>query len=135
MIRNGKATMIGEQPNPYHWIAADDFAQMVTEAYSQKEAANQTFYVYGPETFLMKDLLEKYCEVFYPEIKKVSVAPIPLLKMIATISWNRELKSATQLFSYFQKVKEPEVTTTAEELIGKPKITFGKWLKMQKEQS
>ena len=135
MIRNGKATMIGEQPNPYHWVAADDFAQMVTEAYLQKEAANQTFYVYGPQRFLMKDLLKKYCDVFYPEIKKVSVTPISLLKFIAYISRNRELKSATQLFAYFQKVKEPQITKETAGLLSKPEITFEKWLEMQKEQS
>ena len=135
MIRNGKAMMIGEQPNPYHWVAADDFAQMVTEAYLQKEAANQIFYVYGPETFLMKDLLENYCEVFYPETKKVSVTPIPLLKFIAILTGNRELRQACKLFSYFQKVKEPEITFGTDGLLAKPEISFEKWLEMQKEQS
>jgi uncharacterized protein YbjT (DUF2867 family) len=133
MVRNGKATMIGKQPNSYHWIAADDFARMVVEAYSKKEAVNHIYYTYGPETFLMKDLLERYCRTFYPEIKKVSVVPIPLLKLIATLTRNRELKSATQLFAYFQKVKEPQITSETSDLTGKPKITFEKWLKLKNE--
>jgi len=133
LIRDGKAMMIGDQPNPYHWVAADDFGRMVAEAYSKKEAANRTFYVYGPQSFLMKDILEKYCDVFYPEIKKVSVTPISLLKWIAFLSRNRELKSATQLFSYFQKVKEPEITSNAGGLLCMPETTFEKWLKLKSE--
>lgn len=133
MIRNGKATMIGRQPHTYHWVAADDFARMVAAVYSKKEAANHIFYVYGPEPFLMKDLLERYCRTFYPEIKKVSVVPIPLLKLLATLSGNRELKSATQLFSYFQKVKEPEFMSDTAGLLSKPETTFEKWLELKRE--
>jgi uncharacterized protein YbjT (DUF2867 family) len=29
MVRNGKAMMLGKQPNPWHWVAAGDFARMV----------------------------------------------------------------------------------------------------------
>ena len=135
MIRNGKATMIGNQPNLYHWVAADDFGRMVAEAYLHKEAANQTFYVYGSESFLMKELLEKYCNAVYPEIKKVSVAPIPLLKFIAILTGNLELRQACKLFSYFQNVKEPEITSGIDGLQTKPEISFEKWIEMQKELS
>ena len=132
LVREGKATMPGNQPHPYHWIAADDFARMVANAYSKKEAANKLFYIYGPETFLMKDLLEKYCKVLYPEIKKVSVVPIPLLKIIATLTGNRQLKEAAALFSYFQKVKEPEISSVMNELLGGPELDFEKWLELKK---
>ncbi len=135
MIRNGKATMLGKQPNPYHWVAADEFAQMVAEAYSKKEALNKTFYAYGPETYLMKDLLEKYCQSNYPEIKKVSVVPIPLLKVIARLTGNKELKEACNLFAYFQKVKEPEISPEAGGVLKQPELNFEKWLKLKNEKS
>lgn len=131
MIRNGKATILGEQPNPYHWVAADDFARMVAEAFSKKEAANRIFYIYGPETYLMKDLMEKHCKAIYPEIKKVSVAPIPLLKIIATLTGNLELKEACKLFAYFQKVQEPEIASETDNLLGKPEQNFEKWLELK----
>ncbi|QGY47481.1 NAD(P)H-binding protein [Maribellus comscasis] len=133
MIRNGKATMIGEQPHPYHWVAADDFARMVAEAYSKKQAQNRVFSVYGPETYLMKDILEKYCQNNYPEIKKVSVAPIPLLKVIAGLTGNKELKEACKLFAYFQKVKEPEIPSETNEILGQAELNFENWLKQKSE--
>jgi uncharacterized protein YbjT (DUF2867 family) len=133
LIRDGKATLLGEQPNSYHWVAADDFARMVTEAYSKPEALNKVFYIYGPETYLMKDLLEKYCKSNYPEIKKVSVAPIPLLKVIATLTGNKELKEACKLFAYFQKVKEPEISSETNDILGKAEFNFERWLQLINE--
>ncbi len=132
MIRNGKATLLGNQPHPYHWIAADDFAQLIVTAFSKKEAFNNIFYIYGPETYLMKDLLERYCKVFYPEIKKVDVVSIPFLKFIAMLTGNKELKNATALFSYFQKVSEPEITSQTDDLLGKPELDFEKWIALKK---
>jgi uncharacterized protein YbjT (DUF2867 family) len=128
MVRNNKATVIGKQLNPYRWIAADDFARMVCNAYLNSEAKNKMFYVLGKEKFLMKELLSEYCKVYHPEIKKVSNAPIGLLKFLSFITGNKELKKATQLFSYFEKVKEPEVLNEADKLLGKPEITFQKWI-------
>lgn len=135
MIRNGKATLLGKQPNPYHWVAADDFAKMIAEAYSKKEALNKTFYVYGPESWLMKDLLEKYSQSNYPDIKKVSVVPIPLLKVIARLTGNKELNEACKLFAYFQKVKEPEIPRETNKILGQPELNFEKWLKLKNKES
>jgi len=128
MVRNNKATVIGKQLNPYRWIAADDFARMVCNAYLNSEAKNKIFYVFGKEKFLMKELLSEYCKVYHPEIKKVSTAPIGLLKFLSFVAGIKELKKVTQLFSYFEKVKEPEVFNEADNLLGKPEITIQRWL-------
>ncbi len=131
MIRNGKAMMLGKQPVPYHWVAADDYARMVGEACLKPEAKNNIYYVLGPKPYLMKDLLEKYCNVCYPEISKVTSAPLGLMKCLAAITRNKELKSACELFAYFEKTKEPELSGETDSVPGKPEITFEKWLEMK----
>jgi len=133
MVRDGKAMMIGKQPNPSHRIAADDYAQMVARAYQKTEAKNKIFYVYGPEQHVMKDLLTKYCAEIHPEIKKVSSIPIGMMKLIAFLSRNKELKMVTSLFAYFEKVEEPtaDKAKEANNLLGNPQTTFDKWLKLK----
>jgi uncharacterized protein YbjT (DUF2867 family) len=69
MVRKGKASILGQQQNPYHWVAADDFGRVVANAYLRKELENRIYYVYGPDKALMMEMLERYCEVFHPEIK------------------------------------------------------------------
>ena len=129
MVRDGKAMLPGKQPYEAHWIAADDFARMVATAYKNPEVKNRIFFILGSEKFLMKDLLEKYCRHSFPEIKKVSVIPIWIIRIIAILSGNKELKNAASLFGYFEKVKEIGNPDETNDLLGKPVITFKKWIR------
>jgi uncharacterized protein YbjT (DUF2867 family) len=128
MIRDGKAMLLGKQPNPSHWVAADDLARMVATAYGKPEAKNKIFFIFGPEQHLMKDLLEKYCKLRYPEIKKVSSVPIWMMKMIGLFTGNKQLKEVASLFAYFEKVKELGNPDETDALFGEPTTTFEKWV-------
>jgi len=128
MIRDGKAMLLGKQPNPSHWVAADDLARMVATAYRKPEAKNNIFFIFGPEQHLMKDLLEQYCKLRYPEIKKVSSVPIWMMKMIGLLTGNKQLKGVASLFAYFEKVNELGNPDETNALLGKPIITFEKWI-------
>jgi uncharacterized protein YbjT (DUF2867 family) len=128
MIRDGKAMLLGKQPNPSHWVAADDLARMVATAYGKPEAKNKIFFIFGPEQHLMKDLLEKYCKLRYPEIKKVSSVPIWMMKMIGLFTGNKQLKGVASLFAYFEKVNELGNPDETNALLGKPIITFENWI-------
>jgi uncharacterized protein YbjT (DUF2867 family) len=129
MIRDGKAMMLGKQQYPSHWIGTEDFAAIVVSAYKKSEAGNRIFYIFGPEQFLMKDLLEKYCRARYPGIKKVSVIPIWMAKSIAILTGNKGLKEAASLFGYFEKTKELGNPDETNALLGRPTITFENWIK------
>ena len=131
MIRDGKAMILGKQPNPYHWVAADDFARMVKAAYLKEEAQNRIFFILGPQPYVMKDLLEKYCKAAHPDIVKVTFAPLGMLKFIAAITRNRMLKNAVELFAYFEKTEEMGDPGETNTLLGHPEITFDNWLAMK----
>jgi uncharacterized protein YbjT (DUF2867 family) len=134
MVRNGKANVIGKQRNAYHWIAADDFAGMIATAYQKDEAKNSIYYAYGKESFRMKDLVEEYCRMLYPEIKKVGTVPIAMLKIMSLFPGKKELKIVASLFDYFEKVKEPEIDNTKTwALLGEPQLNFQQWLDLRKK--
>ncbi len=133
MVRNGKAMIPGEQPHPYHFVSAEDLGRMVAKAYSDGEKWNATYYVYGPEKYLMKDLLEKYCQALHPEIRKVSVTPIFVLRWMGILSGKPMLKYVASLFSYFQKVEEPVIPDGELRLLGEPELSFEKWVELNKK--
>ena len=135
MVRNGKAAIPGMQKGLYHWVAAEDFGRMVANAFLTKQNESGIFYIYGPETFTMKDLLKKYCKVLYPQIEKISETPIPVLKIIAFLSRNRQLKFASSLFSYFEKVKEPQVSDSNLNVLGRASIDFQSWIETKMQRS
>lgn len=132
MVRDGKAMVLGKQPHPYHFVAADDLGKMVARAYSDREKWNGAYYAYGPEKYLMKEILERYCMELHPEIRKVSETPLFVLKMIAGLTRNRMLKFAVSLYAYFQKVEEPVIPEEELRALGKPELTFQEWAELQK---
>jgi uncharacterized protein YbjT (DUF2867 family) len=128
MVRDGRAAILGKQPYPSHWVAGDDFGSMVTNAYNNREAYNKAFYVHGPEPYHMKALLENYCEVIHPEIKKVNSLSLGMMKFISKLTRNKELREAVNLFGYFERTPEMGNPEEANILLGKPETTFEKWL-------
>lgn len=132
--QGGKPMMIGKQPNPLHWFAADDLGRLVSTAYQKEEAANKRLFVHGPEAMPMKQALERYCQVFYPEGKSVSVMPIWLAKVIGTLTRNDTLKFASSLMAYFDKVGELGDPTEANQILGAPTTTLDAWMQQRKTQ-
>lgn len=128
-VRNGKASVLGRLTDRYHWVAADDLGKMVADAYSTAGAENRIYYVYGPESYTMKEMLEKYCRALHPEIKSVGETLLLPLKIIAFLTRNRQLKFATSLFGYFEKVHEPEVPEADLALLARPATDFDTWVK------
>ena len=132
-VNQGRAAIFGKQPYPYHWVAAEDIARMVTNAYGLGEAANKRFRVLGPEAIRMHEALRRYCAVFHPDIKQVSSMPFWFVKLLATITNNRELKGAGELLSYFEKVGEQSSNLGDDNcIVGAPKTTLDMWLEKRK---
>lgn len=134
MVRNGKAMVPGKQPHPYHWVAADDFGSMVTRAISNTKYYNKVYYVYGPEKYTMKEILEKYCRACYPDIDQVTETPLPLLRFIAWITRNQQLSFATKLFGYFSRVSEPDIPVEERLRLGMPELDFDTWVTEKKQE-
>jgi uncharacterized protein YbjT (DUF2867 family) len=127
-VVQGRASVLGKQPQPYHWVAAEDYARMVSTAFRLDVAANQRFVVHGPEAIRMHEALSRYCAVFQPDIKKVSTMPFWLVKLLATLTRNQELKDAGEMMAYFEKVGEGRQPATITGILDAPTTTLNTWL-------
>jgi NADH dehydrogenase len=130
--RNGKPSLMGKQPLPVHFFAAEDLARMVSKAYQLDEAKNKRFYVYGPEAMTMKTALERYCAVFHPEVEKISVMPLWLAKLLGMLTGNEMLKFASGLMGYFDKTPEVGDPSKTNEIFGAPETTLDAWMEAKK---
>jgi uncharacterized protein YbjT (DUF2867 family) len=134
-VNQGRASVFGKQPYPYHWVAAADIARMVSNAYGLGVEASGRYIVHGPEAIRMDEALRRYCGVFQPEIKEVSSMPFWLVKLLATLTGNRELKGAGELMSYFEKVGEGNNFPKVNDILGTPTMTLDQWLEMKKSEN
>ena len=126
-VQNGRATIFGKQPIPYHWLAADDYAAMGTAVYTQNSAVNQTLTLHGPEGITMMDALSRYCAAVHPDVTP-SAMPFWAAKMLAALMRSGQMKTAVNLMAYFEKVGELGDPAEANRLLGAPATTLDKWL-------
>jgi len=131
-IRGKRASVIGQQPHRLHWLAASDYAKMVSKSFRLPEAANKRFFVYGPEALTMTEALRKYCSIVHPGVK-VSSVPIWLLSLIGRVSFNAELQFIAELMRFFEKVGEGGDPTEANRLLGTPTTTLEQWCNRQRK--
>lgn len=131
-VVKGRASVLGKQPTPYHWVAAEDYARMVSTAFRLGAAANQRFIVHGPEAIRMDEALRRYCGVFHPEIKQVSTMPIWLVKLLAALTRDKGLKAAGEMMAYFDKVGEGSNPASLNGILDAPTTTLDIWLERRK---
>lgn len=132
-VNQGRAAIFGKQPCPYHWVAAEDLARMVSTAYELADAGNKRLWIHGPEPIRMQEALRRYCTKFHPEIRQVSSMPFWLVNLLAAFTRSPELKGAGEMMSYFEKVGEMGDPAEANDLLGAPETTLDRWLERQSQ--
>lgn len=132
-VNQGKANTLGKQPCPYHWVAAEDIAAMVVNAYADGKGQSERCVVHGPQAILMHDALTRYCSVFHPQIKSISTMPLWLARALAGIMNDAAFKFAVQMMVYFEKVGEGNLLPQPGCRLGDPKTTLDEWMLKRKE--
>ena len=126
-VKGGKALVMGEQTRPWHWVAADDYARMVSLAHRTPAAAGRTLHVRGPQAWTFEEALERYrtlCAGGAP-LRRV---PFWVLSIIALMPGREELRRVgLPVMKYFSRVEEIGDPTEANALLGAPTTTLEAW--------
>ena len=126
-VREGRATILGRQPHALHYLAADDYAAMVSRALDSAAASRRALYLWGPEAWTMRGALERYLAAADPGLK-AGTLPLPLARLIAALTRNADLRFAAELFTAFAAIGEDGDPAEANRLLGAPTTTLGQWL-------
>ncbi len=118
--------VIGKQAHRLHWLAASDYAQMVSRSYQTPDALNKELYIFGPRAFTMAEALKTYCRIVDPRVR-VATIPTWLLSLLGRITFNVELQSIAELLAYYDKIGEEGDPREANELLGAPTTTLQQW--------
>lgn len=127
-VRGNRAFVFGKQLNPYHFLAADDYARMVATSYDIENPINKRFIIHGPEGILFHDAVQRYCNVFHPDIKKVTTIPYWLTAIMAVIKGQKKMKEVSDFMAAFEKIGELGNPSEANSILGAPKISLDDWL-------
>lgn len=131
-VRKGQVMVFGKPSRRWHFVSVGDFARMVVESYRLPEPVNKRFYVHGPEALTVLEALQSYCRVLHPEIKTYRRMPYWLLRLVAWLRGNAELRAGVDVVSYLEKVGERGDPAEANDILGAPRVTLDQWLQVQK---
>lgn len=141
-IRRGRAWMIGYQPHALHWLAADDYAAVVVEAWRQEAAANRCFRLLGPEGLTMDAALAHYCAALHPELPPLRRMAFWQAALLGLLPGRGELAESAAFLKDFAKMGEGDYRPAAgieddceqaATLFGPITTTLGEWLARQKQ--
>lgn len=125
-VRGNKAVIIGHQPHAYHYLAASDYAAMVSKAFGCDAAINREFTILGPEPLTMEQALRIYIRELAPHLT-VGHVPAWLLRLLGRLTTNSSLVFTADLFASFTQVGESGDPGPANDLLGAPRTTLLQW--------
>jgi uncharacterized protein YbjT (DUF2867 family) len=125
-VQGRRASVLGKQPATIYPLAGSDLGRMVVRAIELDEAVGQTFTLFGPQAYTMKQWLEEYCALCHPGVHVNSV-PLWVLSVVATINRNATLKAVVELMRYFETLPEVGDPTLANRILGPARITLQEW--------
>jgi uncharacterized protein YbjT (DUF2867 family) len=133
-VRGRFGIVPGRQHLAFHFVAAEDFARMLSRAYALPEAADKVFYVYGPKAYTLREALRIFCSISRPDVWVVQF-PLWLLGLIAWVGRRTEARDALPLFRYMQRARLPDPTAPEEAnaLLGAPTITLEEWSRQRRD--
>jgi uncharacterized protein YbjT (DUF2867 family) len=124
-VQGKSISLIGNLPHPLHWIAAEDYARMVSKSYQTDETLNKELYIFGPEAYTMGEAMK-----IYADHTGVKVAPMStqMLAALGTLTFNAEWKGMAVLMKHYENWGEDGSPEEANRLLGAPRVTLQEWL-------
>jgi len=127
-----RGVMVGLQPLTWHFLAAADYAKMVSAVMQDEDfTGNKRLTVHGPHGFKMFDALKKYCEILRPDlpVEQLSIADTKILAQSdEELEW---LDSFADFMSNFEKYGETGNPKEAQALLSEPMLTLEEWTRKQ----
>jgi uncharacterized protein YbjT (DUF2867 family) len=125
-IQGKSMSLVGNQIHPLHWIAAQDYARMVSKSYQTEETLNKELYIFGPEAYTMSEAMKIYIKIAAPDVK-ISPVSTKMLSILGALSFNTEWKSISTLMGHYERHGEDGSPEEANRLLGAPTITLKEW--------
>ena len=126
-VRDGRAAVLGRQPQRLHYLAAEDYAAMAARALDSTACVNRALHLWGPEAFTMREALQRYLDAAYPGMK-AGMLPLPIAHLLGAVTRNADLRFAATLFSAFNAIGEAGDPSEAQRLLGTPTTSLAQWL-------
>ncbi len=122
---------LGTGEHKFHWIAAEDYARMVSRSFKTDEAENKILYPFGPEPISYKDATVQFRKLNH-HFKLIIGMSIDSAIKIGEKIGNWEMWFGGQLMKHFEEVPELGDPTETNLIVGPPTITLDNYLRQSR---
>lgn len=134
LLQRNKAVFVGSGRRSFFFLAAGDYARIVSRCFQSDIADNKALTIFGPEPMPIPEALRRFLVIYRPEAK-VNHLSVWMARMAAMISFNKGLKAAVDLMAFFDKHDDAEVEfppDEADRLFGRSRTTVEEWARQYK---
>jgi hypothetical protein len=117
---------MGTATTPFRFVAADDYAGMVSAAIRNPEAANQRLPVVGPQAMSLREAMTTYCTLVATDAK-VSITPFWMMKMLNRLFMGSKLRHVIALMEMNQQLGDTADASLTTRLVGAATTTLDQW--------
>lgn len=128
---NGKPFIIGKQIHGWSWIHSTDIAKMTSESFTNNEARNKKFTVWGKDKLTIAKAVEQYNKALGISDKPVKTKPYWMANLIALMV-GQKLKYAISIFKYFETHPEEGNPQETYAILGQPEMTLESFFEQEK---
>lgn len=106
-----------------HWLAADDFATMVSRSFQSDRASAKILYPFGPEPISFNDAIKLYRKLRHPYKLIIPMSIKTAIRAGERLN-NWEMWFGAQLMSHFEEIPELGDPTETFDIVGEPQTTL-----------
>lgn len=130
-LEQGDTIRVPKLTRSYHYLAAEDYARIVSRAYQVPEAPNKRFDLYGPEAIEAHEASRLFCSIVRPQTRIISL-PRWLVAVYMQLTGHLNRQYAMRVMKFQQQVGEPGDPGQADHSLGRPTIRFREWCEAQR---
>jgi uncharacterized protein YbjT (DUF2867 family) len=130
-LEQGNHIRVSWVTQPYHYLAAADYAAMVVKAFQLPAAPNKRFEVYGPEPIPAERATRDFVAIARPGTR-ISSFPMWLSTIYMFLIRHKNRQYALRIGRMYQKHGEPGDPSQADLSLGRPTTTFREWCEAQR---
>jgi uncharacterized protein YbjT (DUF2867 family) len=135
MLGHEKATLVGSGKSTFHFLSSADYAEIVSKCFATDQADGKSLVIFGPESMSLREALERFLSIAYPDVK-ISRVPLFMARLAAAFSFNKDLRSIVNLMAFFDKNDDSGIVGSpaeADRLFGRSPTTVEEYARMYRK--
>lgn len=135
LLQGNKAVFVGSGRRSFFFLAASDYAAIVSRCFQSNIADNKALTIFGPEPMPIPEALRRFLVIVNPDAR-VNHLAVWMARAAAMLSFNPGLKAAVDLMAFFDRHDDGDVEfppDDADRLFGRSRTTVEQWTRTYAE--